>query len=181
MLRSRSERTRRSITVIAATPLLRTENAEQSTTISRENLYALPLNFSSTQGGAIRNPLSFANLAPGVYFRPGSQNTIKVNPSPSTRFKIMLDGQDATPSNAVETTNHNQPSLEAMEEFTLQASNFAAEFGQALGGLFNFTARSGPTNFTVARTITSSTRSSTRGSLIPTTGAATCPAPRQKA
>lgn len=136
-----------SVTVDAVAPLLKTESAEQSTTVSRESLYKLPLNFSAAQGGAIRNPLAFATLAPGVYFVPGSQNTIKVNGSPGTRFKIMIDGQDATPSNAVETTNHNQPSLEAMEEFTLQASNFAAEFGQALGGLFNFTARSGTDQF----------------------------------
>jgi hypothetical protein len=52
----------------------------------------------------------------------------------------MLEGQDATNGLTPTTTNHNQPSVEAIEEFTLQTSNFAAEFGQVNGGLFNFTA-----------------------------------------
>jgi hypothetical protein len=33
--------------------------------------------------------------------------------------------------------------VEALQEFTLQSSNFAAEFGQVAGGLFNFTSKSG--------------------------------------
>ncbi|MCU1326887.1 MAG: hypothetical protein JWN34_2257, partial [Bryobacterales bacterium] len=37
--------------------------------------------------------------------------------------------------------------VEAIEEFTLQTSNFSAEYGQALGGIFNFTIRSGTNNY----------------------------------
>src|SRR5712692_4630477 len=52
--------TTESVTVTASAPMLKTESAEQSTTVSRERLNSLPLNFSQTQGGAIRNPLAFA-------------------------------------------------------------------------------------------------------------------------
>jgi len=136
-----------SITVQADAALLKTENAEQSTTINTERINGLPLNFAATQGGAIRNPLAFASLSPGAYLQPGSQNTLKINGSPTTSFKITLEGQDATNGLTQATTNHNQPSVEAIEEFTLQTSNFAAEFGQVNGGLFNFTAKSGTNRY----------------------------------
>ena len=37
--------------------------------------------------------------------------------------------------------------MEAVQEFTLQTSNFAAEYGQVGGGMFNFTAKSGTNQF----------------------------------
>ena len=37
--------------------------------------------------------------------------------------------------------------MESIQEFTLQTSNFSPEFGQVIGGLFNFTARSGTNQF----------------------------------
>jgi hypothetical protein len=36
-----------------------------------------------------------------------------------------------------------QPSLDAVQRFAVQTSNFAAEYGQAGGGVFNVTMRSG--------------------------------------
>jgi hypothetical protein len=132
-----------SVTVTADATLLKTESAEQSTTMDADRINALPLNFANTQTGAIRNPLAFVTVSPGAWYQPGSQDLIKVNGLPTTSFKIMLDGQDATNALTQTTTNHNQPSVEAVEEFTLQTSNFAAEFGQVGGGLFNFTAKSG--------------------------------------
>ena len=40
-----------------------------------------------------------------------------------------------------------QPSVDAIQEFTLQTSNFAAEYGLVAGGLFNFTSKSGTNQF----------------------------------
>ena len=37
--------------------------------------------------------------------------------------------------------------MESIGEFSLQTSNFAAEFGQVLGGLFNFTTKSGTNKY----------------------------------
>lgn len=54
-----------SISVTSEAPLLNTESAAASTTINREQLNQLPLNFAIGQG-AIRNPLSFAQLSPGA-------------------------------------------------------------------------------------------------------------------
>src|SRR5205823_14159144 len=41
----------------------------------------------------------------------------------------------------------SQPSVDAIQETAIQTSNFAAEFGQVGGGLFNVTMRSGTNQF----------------------------------
>jgi hypothetical protein len=131
------------IEVTASAPLLRTENAEQSATISGERFNALPLNFGGGGGsiGAIRSWLSFITLAPGV---SGTGSNAAVNGMPGGAFKIYLEGQDVTSSNdTVWTSTVASASVETIGEFTMQTANFQAEFGQVLGGLFNFTTKSG--------------------------------------
>ena len=59
----------------------------------------------------------------------------------------MLEGQDATNGLTQQNANTTVPAMEAVEEFTLQSSNFAAEFGQVSGGLFNFTTKSGTNQY----------------------------------
>src|SRR5207249_1003446 len=58
-------------------------------------------------------------------------------------FRIIFEGQDSTSALNPRVSDESQPSVESLQEFTLQTSNYAAEFGQVTGGLFNFTARSG--------------------------------------
>jgi hypothetical protein len=136
------------VTVSADAPLLNTERADQTHTISREQFNSLPLNFSggSQGGGAMRNPLIFARLAPGANVGNGT-NQVKVNGMATQSYTIILDGMDATNGNTQQLFNNSQPSVDAIEEFALQTSNFAAEFGQVSGGLFNFTTRSGTNNY----------------------------------
>ena len=134
--------TSESVTVTADAPLLRTENAERSYNLSTERVNALPNNNPD-----LRSPFGFASIMPGVTGDTtggGGSMNIKVNGSPDTSFKVLLDGQDitATYSDASHSASQ-QPAVEALQEFTLQASNFAAEFGQITGGLYNFTTKSG--------------------------------------
>jgi hypothetical protein len=131
------------VTVTAEPSVLKTESAEQSTTISRERLSELPINFAAN--GAIRNPLSFVTLAPGA--RINGVSDVRVNGLPNSSFKVTVDGQDITSGNLQDRFDETLPSVEMMQEFTLQSSNFSAEFGQVGGGLFNFTARSGTNDF----------------------------------
>lgn len=133
-----------SISVTSEAPLLNTESAAASTTINREQLNQLPLNFAIGQG-AIRNPLSFAQLSPGASIN--GWNNIKVNGAPAGTFKIIFEGQDSTSALDGRVSDESQASVEAVEEFTLQTSNYSAEFGQVGGGLFNFTSRSGTNQF----------------------------------
>lgn len=132
--------TTESITVVADAPLLKTDSAEQSMVLSGNRINELPLNFS-TGAGAIRNPLWFIQLAPGTSV--GGWNDIRVNGAPANTFRIIFEGQDTTSALNPRVSDESQPSIDAVEEFTLQSSNFSAEFGQVGGGLVNFTARSG--------------------------------------
>lgn len=136
--------TSENITVTADASLLKTEDAAQSDTITGNRINALPLNFA-LGAGAIRNPLSFVALAPGSSI--SGWNDIKVNGAPSNTFRIIFEGQDTTSGLNPRVSDESQPSVEMIQEFTLQTSNFAAEFGQVSGGLFNFTSRSGTNSF----------------------------------
>jgi hypothetical protein len=131
-----------SVTVTADAGLLRTENAEISHNLSTERVDALP---NSTTN--VRDPFAFASIMPGVVggtTAPAGSANIKVNGSPATAYKVLLDGQDITNTNQDPShTLEQQPAVEALQEFTLQASNFSAEFGQITGGLFNLTTKSG--------------------------------------
>jgi len=133
-----------SVTVTSDAPLLKSEDAAQSNTISGDRINALPLNFA-IGAGAIRNPLSFVQLAPGSSIN--GWNDIKVNGAPSNTFRIIFEGQDTTSDLNPRVSDESQPSVESIQEFTLQTSNFAPEFGQVTGGLFNFTSRSGGNQF----------------------------------
>jgi hypothetical protein len=135
--------TTESVTVNAEAPLLKTENAEQSTNISGELFNDLPLNFSATN--SVRGWLSFIQLAPGV---SGTTHTANINGAPAGSFKIYLEGQDVTSTNdTVWTSTVAAASVETIGEFSIQTNNFAAEFGQVLGGVFNFTTKSGTNEF----------------------------------
>ena len=131
------------VMVTGQSPLLKTETAEQSTNISGELFNSLPLNFAATN--AIRSWLSFIQLAPGV---SGTTQTASVNGAPPGSFKIYLEGQDVTSTNdTVWTSTVAAASVETIGEFSIQTNNFAPEFGQVLGGVFNFTTKSGTNQF----------------------------------
>src|SRR5262249_31183547 len=58
-------------------------------------------------------------------------------------FGIRLEGQDQTRPLDPNNSDMVAPSVEAVQEISVQTSNFAAEDGQVAGGLFNFTTKSG--------------------------------------
>jgi len=143
------------ITITAEAALLNTQNAEQDQNVSGDTINQLPLNFGGGGGatGAARDPLAFINLSPGVQQTvgvggPSSPNgNAAVNGFAGATFRVYLDGQDETSGNANARANETQGSVEQIQEFTLQTSNFAPEFGQIMGGLVNFTTRSGTNQF----------------------------------
>jgi hypothetical protein len=143
--------TSESVTITAEAPLLKTENAEQSTVVTTERINDLPLNFGGGGGsvGAIRSPYNFNILSPGVSGTGGSAgDTANVNGLQASTFRVQVDGQDATSQNDIGwTSTVAQPSVDMLQEFSLQTSNYAAEYGQIGGGLYNFTTKSGTNEF----------------------------------
>lgn len=139
------------VTVTAEATALKTETAEQSTIITGERINELPLNFGGGGGstGNIRSPYLFNLLSPGVADNAlGQGDTANVNGLPASTFRVQVDGQDATSQNDTGwTSTVAAPSVDMVQEFSLQTSNYAAEFGQAGGGFYNFTTKSGTNNF----------------------------------
>src|ERR1035437_2507158 len=129
-----------SIEVSADATMLKTESAEQSSSITGDPINGLPMNYG-IGAGAVRNPLSFVQMTAGATM--SGWNTINVNGLPAGSFRILFEGQESNNGLDGRASDEVQPSVEAVQQFTLQTSNFAAEFGQVAGGLFNFTARSG--------------------------------------
>ncbi len=123
--------------------LLKTEDGEVSFTVTGDPLNQLPINFG-IGAGAIRNPLSFAQMVPDASIN--GWNNITINGS-NGGFKILYEGQESSSSLDPRVSDEMQPSVESIQAFSLQTSNFSAEFGTVGSGLFNFTSKSGTNQY----------------------------------
>ncbi|HEY1240382.1 MAG TPA: TonB-dependent receptor [Bryobacteraceae bacterium] len=133
-----------SVTVQAEAALLKTESGELShnvTTDTVDNLPILGIGSSMAGSSAIRNPQAVAYLLPGAYVAPNAQ--MRVNGAPGNTASYRLEGQDASNGQVPATQAQVQPSVDAIQEVTIQTSNFAAEYGLVGGGFFNYTMKSG--------------------------------------
>ncbi len=143
------------VTVVDTAPLLKTESAEISHLVEVKDLDDLPVLTISGGGvvggavagmGNIRNPLQSVELLPGVTFSNDSK--MVVNGLPSNSEAIRIEGQDATGNIWKTIQQYSQgASVDAIQEVSVQTSNYAAEYGQAGGGVFNYTMKSGTNQF----------------------------------
>ena len=134
-----------SVTVTAEASMLKTETAEVATNVTSARLNSLPIlgvGAQTASSHGVRNPLAAAQLQTGVRFVANS--VVRVNGAPNNTMAIRLDGQDLTNNTAGAAFQAQvQPSVDAVEEVAIQTSNYAAEYGQAGGGLFNYSTKSG--------------------------------------
>ncbi|HEY7338825.1 MAG TPA: carboxypeptidase regulatory-like domain-containing protein [Bryobacteraceae bacterium] len=135
-----------SVTVTEAAPLLNTESGELSHTVTTSTMNNLPVMSIGASAGSsgIRNPYAVVQLLPGTTYSPDV--AIRVNGLPANTQAMRIEGQDAT-NGWYSAQSQTQGSVDAMQEFAVQTSNYAAELGQAGGGLFNVTMRSGTNQF----------------------------------
>lgn len=137
-----------SVTVAADAPLLRTESGDLSHNVATSRIDELPiLGTGSAAAGSsgIRNPIAAIQLLPGTYLQPNSN--VRINGAPVNSEAIRIEGQDATNTLVPFAQAQTQPSVDAIQEVSVQTSNYAAEFGQAGGGIFNYTVKSGTNDF----------------------------------
>jgi hypothetical protein len=144
-----------SVTVEAEAPLLKTESGEVSFNFKTDTLDELPIltlsgagsnPFTNPSGlGNIRNPLAAVGLMPGAQVQ--TDNVLRINGAPSSSGTINVEGQDAANGIFKMYTQINQVGNDAIQEVAVQTSNFAAEYGQAGGGYFNYTMKSGTNQF----------------------------------
>jgi hypothetical protein len=132
------------ITVTTEAPLLKTESGEVSHTMQTSDVTDLPVLTTNGGGGAygnIRDPLQEIVLLPGTSYTNGL--AVVVNGLPANSENIRIEGQDSTSNIWKIAQQNSQGGVDAIQEVAVQTSNFSAEYGQAAGGYFNYTMKSG--------------------------------------
>ena len=121
-----------SVTVSATAPLVETTKSDVSTVVDREQIDALPLNG--------RNFADLTRLTPDVQSgnRMGGMQSSLSN-------TYLVDG--VTNDRAWTGGNRSGYSAENIREFRVITQQYAAEFGQASGGIVNVVTRSGTNDF----------------------------------
>ena len=141
------------VEVTGATPLLETESATLAYTVQREQIEDLPISGRNYQslaqltagvvpeiGGRDRGPLGDARLGGGFvsHGQPVGQNN------------FLIDGIDNNSTVMGQQDRKAQaiiPSMDAVQEFKVQTSNYSAEYGRNAGAVLNVSIRSGTNDF----------------------------------
>ncbi len=137
-----------SVTVSAEGTLLKTESGDVAHNITLSELNDLPvLGIGGQNAGSvgIRNPFNGVVLLPGTSYVPNFR--MIVNGAPTNTAGYRIEGLDFTNHTVAQAIQEQQPSADAVQEVAVQTSNYAAEFGQAGGGLINITMKSGSNQF----------------------------------
>ena len=148
-----------SVTVEAAQPLVNTESGSVGTVVDRQFVANLPLNGRSFQ--------SLISLTPGVTItasNSAAQGQFSVNGQRADANYFMVDGVSAnagiSPSGSENSSGagsgvqtnafggySNLVSIDAMQEFRIDTSSFAPEYGRLPGGQISIVTRSGTNAF----------------------------------
>jgi hypothetical protein len=131
------------VTVTADTSLLQTGNAEIGTSMTSKVVRDLPLDIS---GG--RSMLQFAYAVTPSVEGEGKGNTWNSHVAGGAEFtnEVVLDGLSAV-IQIGGWVGESSPPMEAVDEFKVQTSGIAAEYGRTAGGVFNFSLKSGTNEF----------------------------------
>jgi hypothetical protein len=137
------------VTVTAEAPQVDTSTGTLSQVIDESRLNDLPLNG--------RNAAALTMLVPGVVSAASTNidqgqtktfpvvSAVTINGTRANQVNYMLDGGN----NVDEYTNVNAPFPfpDVLQEFSVQTSNYNAEYGQNAGGVVNIVTRSGANKF----------------------------------
>jgi len=147
------------VTVQGGAPLINTEGGSVSTVIDRNFVESLPLNGRSFN--------TLLQLTPGVVIAPSnssSQGQFSIAGQRTSSNNFLIDGVSAnfgvSPLVGLGTSGtggaqafsalggtSSLVSVEALQEFRIETSSFAPEFGRSPGGQVILTTRSGANNF----------------------------------
>jgi Carboxypeptidase regulatory-like domain len=132
------------IEVTASAVQLQTEDAKSSTTIQNKLVNDLPL----VVGGTVRTPFDLASMAPDAK-NLGGDNGFMLGGGQAASYGTSLDGVSTNTSRAMSKSwvASNAPSVEAIEQFSVDTNGFKAEFGHAGGGNLTYVSKSGTNQF----------------------------------
>lgn len=147
------------VTVEGGAPLINTESAAVSTIVDRQFVENIPLNGRSFQSlialtpGVVLTQASFneqgqfsvsGQRADANYF---SVDGVGANVGISAGGALGQSGSGTLPGASVTGGFNNLVSLDAMQEFRIQTSSFAPEFGRTPGAQISIVTRSGTNQF----------------------------------
>ncbi len=135
-----------SVTVTDTAPLLTVNRADRGAVVENKFVASIPLN--------TRNPLFLLTMAPGIVAYRGAGDNIlsqnqtggfRINGGRSAMNEFLLDG-------AANTGTYNNmlsaiPQIDAVQEFKVATSPYAAEFGRTGGGVVSYSIKSGTNDF----------------------------------
>ena len=142
---------------VVGTPLLQTDSAAVSTVVDQQFVHNMPLNGRSCQ--------SLIALTPGVVFTSQNlgQGQFSVNGQRSDANYFMVDGVSANfgvnirtsaqtlggaiPALTAQGGTNGLVSVDAMQEFRIQTSSYAAEYGRTPGAQISIVTKSGTNEF----------------------------------
>ncbi len=132
------------VQVESTQPLLQSENASLGAVIGAERTQNLPLNGRKFDDLAILTPgVSVYN--PDLHSSSTDGSTISSNGGRSTWGQINVDG--ITMVNNRHAYVNLFPSIDAIEEFTVQTGNYSAQYGGSAGSNVNIQLKSGTNKF----------------------------------
>ena len=141
-------KTTETVEVQATAVHLQTEDAVTGQVVNRKFVNDLPL--------LDRQFVNLTYLAPGVTETdaPGSQSSqgginFNSNGSRNATADVLIDGTSVTnfdQNSGIQNVPYT-PSVDSVEEFKVQQSNFSAEYGFAVGAIINVVTRSGSNQF----------------------------------
>src|SRR5215510_6436664 len=148
-----------SLTIEAGAPLVNTESATVSTIVNRTFVENLPLNGRSFQTLIMLTPgvvVSPATLLDQGQFSVNGQRAdanylsvdgVSANFGVTGFFPLIQSGGGALPALSPSGGTNSLVSVDAMQEFRVQTSSFAPEFGRTPGGQLSVVTRSGGNSF----------------------------------
>ncbi len=138
------------VVVEATTPLLQADNATVSSTVTEQSVEDLPLNG--------RNFVQLVQMVPGANEGPGNglssggrpddrrtTNGFSVNGQDDILNNYIVDGIDD--NERVIGTIGVKPSVEDIQEISVQTNSYAPEAGRTAGGVVNLVTKSGTNKF----------------------------------
>jgi hypothetical protein len=139
------------VTVNGDAPTVDTQSAVVSTTITNREVEELPLSLGGT--GALRSPEAFVFLVPGVSGTASAAGggsgvfAQRISGGQAMGQEVLLDGASVDRSEWHSEFDETAPSVDAIQEFTVQTSTIPAEYSRTAGGISTFVTKTGSNNF----------------------------------
>lgn len=132
------------VEVVSSLAQLETTNAKVQASVSTKMMDQLPL----VVGGAMRSPFDLALVTPEANQSEDAavrDTSFQIGGGQGASYGATMDGVSILTGrfNSVQWASVNTPSVDAIQEFTVESNGFKAEYGRGSGGMMSFTTKSG--------------------------------------